>query len=337
MITFGVVGIEHPHAMNMMAGLLAAGARCAGYGTDTPGPLFEQCGKRFPDLPAVDDPRRLIENPAVDLIVSADIPSQRAEIAIAAMRAGKDVLLAKPGCTTLDQLSEIRRTVEETGRHWVVAFSERVHVRSAVKAGELIQAGAIGEVIQTIGLGPHRLKPETRAAWFYDLERNGHILTDLASHQVDQFLYYTGSTSAEVVASTVGNYTLPSRPEFEDFGEMLLRSPRGHGYIRVDWCTPDGLPTWGDGRLTILGTRGYLELRKYVDLAGRPGTDHLFLVDGHETRYIDCSAVRLPFYPDLIGDIQNRTQVAMVQEHSFTATELAILADLRAVRVGHLP
>ena len=337
MINFGVVGIEHPHAMNMIAGLLAAGAHCVGYGTQHPGPMLAQCGKRFPDLRRVDDPRRLIEDPTIDLIVSADVPSLRAEVAVAAMRAGKDVLLAKPGCTTLDQLAEIKKTVAETGRHWVVAFSERVHVGSSVRAGELIRAGAIGTVIQTIGLGPHRLKPETRSPWFFDMAQNGHILTDLASHQVDQFLYYTGSTAAEVVASTVGNYSLPEHPAFEDFGEMLLRSDHAHGYIRVDWCTPAGLPTWGDGRMTILGTEGYIELRKYVDIAGRPGTDHLFLVDGEQTRHIDCSGVRLPFYPDLITDIQQRSQTAMPQEHSFTATELAIRADLLAARVGHLP
>lgn len=322
--------------MNMIAGLTEAGAHCVGYGTDDPGPLLAQCGKRFPDLTLVDEPRRLIEDPTIDLIVTADVPSLRAEIAVAAMRAGKDVLVAKPGCTTLEQLAEIRTTVAETGQNWVVVFSERVHVRAAVRAGELIKAGAIGTVIQTIGLGPHRLKPETRSEWFYDMDRNSHILTDLASHQVDQFLYYTGSTTAEVVASTVGNYTLPDRPQFEDFGEVLLRSPQGHGYIRVDWCTPAGLPTWGDGRLTVLGTEGYIELRKYVDIAGRPGTDHLFLVDGADTRYLDCSQVRLPFYPDLVSDIEQRTQTAMSQEHSFTATEVAIRADLQAKRVGNL-
>ena len=59
--------------------------------------------------------------------------------------------------------------------------------------------------------------------------------------------------------------------------------------IRVDWFTPDGLPTWGDGRLTILGTEGTIELRKYVDIAGRPGGDHLFLVDKKGVRHIDCS------------------------------------------------
>jgi len=333
---FGVVGVEHPHAMNLVAGLLGAGARCAGLHTARPNPVFEQCRGRFPDVPVVDDARRLVEDPDVALIVTADVPDLRAAVAVAALRAGKDVLVAKPGCTTLDQLAEIRTAVAETGRRWVVAFSERLHVRSAVRAGELVRDGAIGTVVQTIGLGPHQLKLPTRPGWFFDVARNGGILTDLASHQIDQFLFYTGSTDAEIVASTVGNYAMPERPAFEDFGEVMLRGERGHGYVRVDWCSPDGLPTWGDGRLTILGTNGYIELRKYVDVAGRPGGDHLFLVDGQDTRYVDCTDVRLPFYPDLIRDIADRTETAIGQEHTFTATGLAIRASDQAFRAGYL-
>jgi predicted dehydrogenase len=335
-ISFGVVGVEHPHAMNMIAGLLDAGARCAGLYTATPGPVFDRCRARFPGLPVVEDPRRLFEDPDVALIVSADVPDLRAAIAVEAMRAGKDVLVAKPGCTTLDQLAGLRAAARETGRRWVVAFSERLHVRSAVRAGELVRSGAIGTVIQTIGLGPHQLKLPTRPAWFFDVARNGSILTDLASHQIDQFLYYTGSTGAEIVSSTVANHAMPRHPTFEDFGEVLLRGERAHGYVRVDWYSPDGLPTWGDGRLTILGTAGYIELRKYVDIAGRPGGDHLYLVDGRETRYVDCADVTLPFYPDLIRDVVERTETAIGQEHTFTATGLAIEAAVRAHRSGRL-
>jgi predicted dehydrogenase len=331
-ITFGVVGIEHPHAMNLVAGLRDAGARCAGFHTATPNPVFDRCRQRFPDVPVVDDPRRLLEDPDVALIVSADVPDRRAAVAVGAMRAGKDVLVAKPGCTTSAQLAEIRAVAARTGRRWVVAFSERLHVRAAVRAGELVHAGAIGTVVQTIGLGPHQLKLPTRPAWFLDPARNGSILTDLASHQIDQFLFYTGSADAEIVASTVANHAMPEHPAFEDFGEVLLRSARAHGYLRVDWYSPDGLPTWGDGRLTILGTAGYIELRKYVDIAGRPGGDHLFIVDGRDTRHVDCADVRLPFYPDLLRDLVARTETAIGQEHTFTATGLAIEAAERARR-----
>ena len=258
------------------------------------------------------------------LILTAAINCDRAAIAIEAMRHGKDVMSDKPGCTTAEQLADLRRTVAETGRIWSVNYSERFEVPAVTRAIELVNAGAIGRVVQTVGLGPHRLNRHLRPAWFFQREQYGGVLCDIASHQVEQFLTFTGSTDAEIVASSVGNFANPSDPELEDFGEMLLRSDRGQGYIRVDWYTPDGLANWGDGRLTILGTDGYIELRKYVDIAGRPGTDHLFLVDNKETRYIDCSNAGLPYTANLIADVLDRTERAMPQAHCFKVMELAL-------------
>jgi predicted dehydrogenase len=186
------------------------------------------------------------------------------------MRHGKDVMLDKPGATSLEQLAELRQAQSETGRILSICYSEHYRQRATVEAGRLVQAGAIGRVIQTIGLGPHRLGLNPRPAWFFERAKYGGILCDIGSHQVEQFLFFTGSTEAEVVTSQVGNFAHPDTPELEDFGDMLLRSPAATGYVRVDWFTPDGLGTWGDGRLTILGTEGTIELRKYVDIAGGP-------------------------------------------------------------------
>ena len=137
-----------------------------------------------------------------------------------------------------------------------------------------------------------------------------------------------------MVASTVANYTHPDNPKMEDFGEVLLRSESAQGYIRVDWYTPQGLPTWGDGRLLVLGTEGYIEMRKYVDLEGRPGGDHLFLVDQEGTHYIDCSDVSLTYYPDLVRDVLERTTTACPQEHTYEVMRLALEAQQRATRRG---
>jgi predicted dehydrogenase len=209
-------------------------------------------------------------------------------------------------------------------------FSERLENRATVKAGELVKAGAIGQVIQTIGLGPHRINIPSRPEWFFDKKYYGGIICDIASHQVDQFLFFTGSTNGEVVSSQVGNVHYPQYPKFEDFGDMTLRSDRGTGYIRVDWFTPDGLKSWGDGRLTILGTEGFIEIRKNVDIGGRDGGNHLFLVDGKETRYVDCTDVDLPYGEQLVNDVINRTETAMSQSHCFMATELTLKAQKNA-------
>jgi predicted dehydrogenase len=266
--------------------------------------------------------------------VSAAIPSERAPLGVRVMRHGKDFMVDKPGITTLEQLAEVRAVQAETKRIYSICYSERFENRATVKAGELVKAGAIGDVIQTIGLGPHRLNAKSRPPWFFEPERYGGILCDIASHQFDQFLFFTGSTKAEVVAAQVGNVHHPQYPGLEDFGDAMVRGDRGAGYVRVDWFTPDGLATWGDGRLTVLGTDGFIEIRKNIDLAGRPGPAHLFLVDRKETRYVDCRDQALPYGAQLVSDVLHRTETAMPQAHCFLATELALRAQKAAQRVS---
>ena len=333
-LKFAVIGLDHRHIYHQVGRLLELGAACKGYYTRDSAVPLEGFVKRFPDLPRVADVRALLEDPEIRLIVTAAIPFERAEIALEAMRHGKDVMVDKPGVITAAQLADIMHLQHETGRIWSVDFSERFEVKAMTRAAELVRAGAIGRVVQTVGLGPHRLNRHLRPDWFFKPAEAGGILADIGSHQIDQFLHFTGSEDAEIVASAVANYANSSNPEFQDFGEILLRSDRGQGYIRVDWYTPDGLPTWGDGRCTILGTEGYIELRKYVDIAGRDGTDHLFLVDQKGTRHIDCRDAPLPYYERLIADVFERTQTAMPQAYCFKVCELALEAQARAVRLA---
>jgi predicted dehydrogenase len=332
-LKFAAIGLDHRHIYHQVGRLLDLGAECKGYYTRDSAVPLEGFVKRFPHLPRVRDVRALLEDPETQLIVTAAIPSERAEIARDAMRHGKDVMVDKPGVITEAQLADIVQLQQKTGRIWSVDFSERFEVRAMTRATELVAAGAIGRVVQTVGFGPHRLNRDLRPDWFFKPAAAGGILADIGSHQIDQFLHFTGSDDAEIVASAIANYANPSDPAFEDFGEILLRSDHANGYIRIDWYTPDGLPTWGDGRCTILGTEGYIELRKYVDIAGREGTDHLFLVDHKGTRYVDCSDAPLPYYEHLIADVFARTETAMAQAHCFKVCALALEAQARAVRL----
>jgi predicted dehydrogenase len=228
-------------------------------------------------------------------------------------------------------LAQVRAAVKKTGRKYAIMYSERLEVPSAIKAGELVQAGAIGKVVQTVNLAPHRIGTG-RPDWFWDKARYGGILTDIGSHQADQFLFYTGSKTAKVVASQTGNVNNASRPKFEDFGDMTAVGDGGTGYVRVDWFTPDGLGVWGDGRLFILGTEGYIELRKYIDPTGRPGANHLLIVDKKQARYIDCSQVALPFGPQFVNDIVERTATAQDQDQALLAAELVLTAQKNATK-----
>ncbi|MBK8024061.1 MAG: Gfo/Idh/MocA family oxidoreductase [Chloroflexi bacterium] len=318
----------------MIGVLLAEGAHGKWFYDDDPA-VVAGLTARYPNLQAAPGLDAVLGDPEVQLVVNTVRHDQRGTVSILAMEAGKDVLAAKPGFTSLEQLDRAERITATTPRRCWVYFSERLASRATVKALELVQAGRIGRVVQTMGFGPHRLfGGNQRPDWWFRTAEHGGILNDLASHQIDQFLVFTGSETAEVVSAQVGTARFKEYPGFEDFGDLLLRSDRATGYIRVDWLTPDGLPTWGDVRLMVLGTEGTIELRKNIDLDGRPGTDHLLVVDQRGIERIACDDVALPFARQLIADVLNRTETAISQRHTFEVSRLAIQAQAAAV---HLP
>jgi predicted dehydrogenase len=330
-LRFAVIGLNHPHIHRQVEAVLRGGGELVSFFAKEP-ELAGPFGKKYPTTKLARGEQEILDSD-VQLVVSASIPNERAPLGIQAMKHGKDFLSDKPGMTTLQQLAEVRRVQAQTKRIYSIMYSERHENRATVKAGELVKAGAIGKVLQTMGVGPHRMSAKTRPPWFFERERYGGILVDVGSHQFDQFLYFTGSTKAEVVASQVGNVHHHEFPGVEDFGDVMLKGDEGSGYIRVDWFTPDGLATWGDARLTVLGTDGYLEVRKNIDIAGHPGADHLFIVDGKSTRYIDCKNEPLPFGERLVDDVLNRTETAMPQQHCFLAMELALKAEKSARKI----
>jgi predicted dehydrogenase len=334
-IRFAAIGLNHSHIYGQIDTALRGGGRFVSFFAPE-SDLADALARRFPGTARARSAREILEDPSIQLVVSASIPNERGPLGVEVMRHGKDFMVDKPGATTLDQLAEVRRVQAETGRIYSVLI-ERHESKSITKAGELVKAGAIGEVLQTVGLAPHRMSPTTRPAWFFERERYGGILSDLASHNLDAFLFFTGSTRADVVASQVGNLRHPQYPGLEDFGDVMLRGNRGSGYIRVDWFTPDALSTFGDGRLTILGSDGYIELRKNVDIAGRPGGNHLFLADHKQVRYVTCDDVVVPYSERLMDDVLNRTETATPQAQTFLAMELALEAQRTAQRIARSP
>ena len=328
-LKFAVIGLNHGHITGMTDAVMRGGGELAWVYAREPA-LLKQYTEKYPMAKVARSEAEILDDPAVKVVLSASIPTDRAPLGIRVMQAGKDFIADKPGITSLGQLAEVRKVQAETKRIYSIVYSERFENRATVKAGELVKAGAIGKVVQTIGLGPHRAGFGGRPEWFFDVANYGGILVDIASHQADQFLYFTGSTKADVVASQAGNVHTPKHPAFQDFGDMMLRGDGGTGYIRVDWFTPDGLPTWGDGRLTILGTDGFIEIRKNVDIAGRPGGSHLFLSDAKSTQYIDTTDVELPYGRQIVSDVLDRTETAMSQAHCFLAMQLVLEAQAKA-------
>jgi predicted dehydrogenase len=332
---FAAAHLEHGHIYGQCNGLLEAGGELK-WVYDPDAKKVEAFRAKYPQVRVARDLDEILNDPAVHLVTAAAVPCDRGPLGLRVMAAGKDYFTDKTPFTSLAQLDDAKAAVARTGRKYMVYFSERLHVESAMYATDLVAAGAIGRVIQVIGLGPHRLNKASRPAWFFERAKYGGILTDIGSHQFEQFLTYTGATDATVTQSAVGNFANPDRPEFEDFGEASLLGDNGaSNYIRVDWFTPDGLSTWGDGRTVILGTKGYIELRKYLDVARDKAGDQVYLVDHAGERHLSVAGqVGFRFFGELILDCLRRTDKAMTQAHVFKAAELCLRAQLAARRIA---
>lgn len=330
------IALDHGHIYGMCNGLTEAGATLKWVYDPDPEKVRSFCAA-FPQVKAAESEEQILEDPEVKLVAGAAVTSERCALGLRVMAAGKDYFTDKAPLTTLEQLEAAKEMVQKTGKKYMVYYSERIHVESAVFAGQLIEQGAIGKVLQVIGMGPHRLSAPTRPEWFFQKEKYGGILCDIGSHQIEQFLFYTGAKDAQVVRSQVANYAHPQYPELEDFGAAMLVGDNGATqYFRVDWFTPDGLGTWGDGRTFILGTEGYIELRKYINVGTNDGTEnHVLLVNGEgEYHYEVSGKVGYPYFGELILDCIHRTEHAMTQEHAFKAAELCVKAELQAEQIA---
>jgi predicted dehydrogenase len=331
---FAAVALDHGHINGQCNGLIEAGAEL--HWVFDPDPLkVEAFRKAFPQATVARSLEQILEDPEIKLIAAAAVPSERGPLGTEVMRAGKHYFTDKTPFTQLGQLAEARKVAAETGKKYMVYYSERLHVECAVFAGDLIEQGAIGRVVQVLGLGPHRLSAKARPSWFFEKAKYGGILCDIGSHQIEQFLFYSGASDATVTSARVANYANKDYPELEDFGDASLVADNGAtSYFRVDWLTPDGLRTWGDGRTIILGTAGYIEMRKYIDITREASGDHLFLVNQHgEQHFALAEKVGFPFFGRLILDCLNGTETAMSQTHAFKAAELCLKAQAVARRI----
>ena len=330
--SFGVIALDHFHIHGMAADLKKAGAECKlVYDADPQRLAFFL--KQHPEAKAATCEQEILDSNEISLIVSAAVPCLRQELGMRVMDHGKDYFTDKAPFTTLKQLSQARLKVQDTGRKYMCCYSERLQNEAACFAMELIADGVIGAVIQVLGLGPHRLNAPHRPDWFFNKAEYGGIITDIVSHQAEQFLAFTSARDATITAARVHNYSHPEYPELEDFGEFnLLGDNQASGYFRMDWFTPDGLRTWGDGRTVILGTDGYIELRKYVDLAREDNREnHVYIVTGSGEEYHNVTGkIGHPFFKDFILDCLDRTENAMAQAHCFKAAEISLKAQLLA-------
>lgn len=331
---FAAIALDHGHIYGMCNGLIEAGAELK-WVYDPDEAKVKAFTNVYPGVKVAGSAEEILGDPEVKLVAAAAVPSERGGLGLKVMEHGKDYFTDKAPFTSLDQLAAAKVQVQKTQRKYMTYFSERLHVESAVYAGQLVKQGAIGRVIQVMGTGPHRLNAPSRPDWFFERDKYGGIICDIGSHQIEQFLFYAGCSDAKILHSKVANYNNPQYPELEDFGDVTLVGDNGATqYFRVDWFTPEGLGTWGDGRTVILGTEGYIELRKYIDIGRSTESDHVYWVDSEGEHYEQVSGkVGYPFFGELILDCLQRTENAMTQEHVFKAAELCLIAQASALNL----
>lgn len=323
MIRIAAIGLDHNHGTALVGHLVEAGAALVGWATEGAPRALAAWHGRF------DAPRRteaqILSDPQVDLVVTAAVPGDRAALAQRALAAGKHVLADKPGVLSRAELAAVLATARQANRLWTVGFSERYEVPAMTRASALVRDGAIGEVLDVTLIAPHRLHVAPRPDWFWDRARNGGILTDIGSHQIEQVLHFAGTDTAEILFADAHALR---QPPFQDRGRIVMHAGRVTGTILVHWFTPDALPAWGDGRLFVTGTEGSLEVRKYVDPGGAPGGNHVILVDGQRVQRQDASADPLPFFANLLSAL--RTGDRRLQDHAAAVMALAIDAQTLA-------
>ena len=331
---FAAAHFDHGHISGQCSALAEAGGTLRW--------IFEPDAKkhapflaRYPGVKVARSLDEILADPEVRLVAAAAVTSERAAVGLRVMDAGKDYFTDKAPFTTLAQFDQARAAVRRTGRKYFTYYSERLHSEAGMFATQLVKDGVVGRVVQVVGLGPHRLNRPTRPAWFFERARYGGILCDIGSHQCEQFLTYAGARDARVAHAAVGNFANPETPELEDFGEASFVADNGAtNQIRVDWFTPDGLSNWGDGRTFILGTKGFIELRKYVDLTRDRTGNQVYIVDGKGEYQVNVAGrVGYRFFGEFILDCLNRTEKAMTQEHAFKAAELCLKAQAAAIRL----
>ncbi len=322
-LKFAVIGINHEHIFRMVQAVKEGGGELALVWAENAQP--ELAAKFFKENSSVRQARseaEVLEAPDISFVVTAAPPAERAQTGIRIMRAGKDVLADKGGFLALDTLAEARRVQAETKRIYSISYSERLLMPVSLKVDELLRAGAIGRVSHMTGIGPHGLTNVPREPWFWTRAGRGGIIADAGTHQADQFLHYTGSTRAEVITARAINQDNPDHPEFEDFGEAFFQGDGGTAHVEVSFYRGKS----AGFRLFLAGSEGSLFVDKH------PGRIVLTRRDGKRQDIQADLKARCPFGRQLVDDVLNRTETAMPQAHAFLASELAVRAQLAAIR-----
>ena len=323
---FAVVGARHSHILGQAQALADAGA-CAAMIWEPDDRAYAAFARAFPDVERVHDLDVILCADAIGFVTAAPIAAERAWLGIQCLEAGKDYLVDKPGVLTRFELEAVQHACERTGRRFIVWFHERLSSPATLAALDLVHAGTIGDLVGCTILAPHQLRPSERPDWFWAPEFAGDIIVDLGSHHFDLLLEATGNAPLEVTSAVADCVHFSEHDGFLDLATVTVVGPNFQATIHLDWLSPDTLGTWGAGRIFFRGTRGYLEVRREIDLAGRPGSNHLLWVNESGSHREQWDGRTLRFASDYLADLASGAHTAIDPDRWRQASRLALDAS----------
>jgi len=105
--------------------------------------------------------------------------------------------------------------------------------------------------------------------------------------------------------------------------------------VRVDWFTPDALPTWGDIRQLLVGTEGTLEIRSTISMGSADAKPALFLTTrSSPPEQVDAEDVDTAWAPQLVADIREGVNRLMPHVETFPALHAVLEMQREAERIG---
>ncbi|WP_410790172.1 Gfo/Idh/MocA family protein [Kribbella sp. C-35] len=267
------------------------------------------------DAKVFTDHQQMLREVEPEVVMVAGIYGDRGQVVVDALNAGCHVIADKPLCTTLEDLDAIAEAADRTGRHVTLLLEKRYYPVTLAALGIADRLGTIHGVTSS---GPHKLNRPTRPAWFFERARYGGLLNDLAVHDIDAALLFTGLTSGIVSGSIVDS----------SYGVATLSGPGAVITAGVDWMNPAGSPVHGDYRMKLVGTEGTAELlwaRNRLVLTTTDLAPHdVPLPAGHRPAELVLKALAAGNEPDI------------TTERGLLATRLALLAQ-RSAENGGVP
>ncbi|WP_405056649.1 Gfo/Idh/MocA family oxidoreductase [Kribbella sp. NBC_01505] len=264
------------------------------------------------------DHQQLLDETRPDVVMVAGIYADRGRAVVDALDAGAHVLADKPLCTSLTDLTAISEASRRNNRHVTVLLEKRYYPETLAMAELIDELGTIHGVVST---GPHKLNRPTRPEWFFDRTRYGGLLNDLAVHDIDAALHFTGLTAGTVSGA------LASEPGFPRYGTATLTGPGVLITAGVDWLTPAASPLHGDYRMKLVGSNGTAELqwaRKRLVLTTTDKAPYdVVLPPGHRPAELPLQALANGNEPDI------------TTSNSLLVTRLALLAQQSAENGNH--